>query len=116
MMAAPAGSAPDLVGYSDDEIDSIEEHEQPSEEDEELVSSWVADLQEQQVQVVSVAALPAVAAAADDIDDDRPVNFEECRKRLDDFFSARVLGKNQTMTWKITENLPRTVKRKTLIL
>jgi hypothetical protein len=59
--------------------------------------------------------LPAVAAAADDIDD-RPVNFEECRKRLDDFFSARVLGKNQTMTWKITENLPRTVKRKTLIL
>jgi hypothetical protein len=52
MMAAPAGSAPDLVGYSDDEIDSIEEHEQPSEEDEELVSSWVADLQEQQVQVV----------------------------------------------------------------
>jgi hypothetical protein len=25
---------------------------------------------------------------------------------LDEFFSARVFGKNQTMTWKIMENLP----------
>lgn len=29
---------------------------------------------------------------------------------LDEFFSARVFGKNQTMTWKIMENLPRKKK------
>ena len=107
-----SGGLPDLVGLSDDEIDSLEENEHPSEEDEAIISSWVADLprqsqQMQEQQLRNGVALPAVAPAEDD---DRPANFEECRKMLDEFFSARVYGKNQTMTWQITENLPRKKK------
>jgi hypothetical protein len=62
-----SGGLPDLVGLSDYEIDSLEEREQPSEEDEEIISSWVADLPQQsqqiQKQLHGRISLPLVAWA-----------------------------------------------------
>jgi hypothetical protein len=103
-----SGGLPNLVGLSDNEIDSLEEREQYSEEDEEIILSWVADLPQQlqqvQEQLQGRILLPLVVPTAED--DDWPINFEECHTTLDKFFSSRVFGKNQTMTWKITESLP----------
>jgi hypothetical protein len=42
-----SGGLPNLVYLSDNESDSLEEREQPSEEEEVIISSWVAGLPQQ---------------------------------------------------------------------
>jgi hypothetical protein len=95
-----SGSLPNFLGLSDNDIESLEEREQPSEEDEEIILSWVADLpqqlQQMHEQLQGRILLPPVVPTAED--NDQPINFEECHTMLDKFFSARVFGKNQTMT------------------
>jgi hypothetical protein len=69
-MAASKSDLPNLIGLTDDEMDSLKENEYPSEEYEEIISSWVADLLEQlrqmqEQQLQGGAALPVVVLAED---------------------------------------------------
>jgi hypothetical protein len=66
----------------------------PSEEDESIISSWVADLpqqtQQMQEQEQQPFSLPPVAPPPDD--DDRPINFQQCRTMVDVFFQQEYLA------------------------
>jgi hypothetical protein len=53
----------DLVRLSDDEVHSLEESLLPSEEDESIISSWVADLPQQTQQMQEQEQQPAIGAA-----------------------------------------------------
>jgi hypothetical protein len=53
----------DLVRLSDDEVHSLEESLLPSEEDESIISSWVADLPQQTQQMQEQEQQPDIGAA-----------------------------------------------------
>jgi hypothetical protein len=75
-MAASAEGPPGLDPLSDDDLDSLEYHEIPTEEHEQIISDWVADLPQQSRQLEQnlqgALALPSVAP---DVADDEPPNL-----------------------------------------
>jgi hypothetical protein len=95
-MAASAEGPPGLEPLSDDDLDSLEYHEISTEEHQQIISDWVADLPQPAAKLgswskICKAAALALPSVAPDVADDEPPNFEEYCKKLHHFFKEECL-------------------------